>query len=247
MTTPRTALITGAGAGIGAAIAAALHEAGHTCTITGRAPHRPEGLRDDIAYLQLDYLDPASMAAACEVVSDRMRPEILINNAGINLNGLMADTDADRLNQMMATNLVGPYALTRACLPHMTATGWGRIVNITSIWSVLGNPTNTAYCASKFGLDGMTAALAAEVGHHGITVNAVAPGYIMTDAVRAKYTPERLAKVSEHIPVARPGRPEEIASVVAFLASDASTYLTGQNIRVDGGLTRVSHPFTRPD
>lgn len=243
----KIALITGAGAGIGAAITAALQAANVRCTITGRAADRPEGLAESIGYLSLDYLDPNSMERACDHVRSTLRPDILINNAGININGTMADTGADRLAQMMATNLTGPYALTRACLPHMIAKEWGRIVNITSIWSVMGNPTNTAYCASKFGLDGMTAALAAEVGHHGVTVNAVAPGYILTDALRAKYTPERLKTIAAHVPVARPGRPDEIASVVTFLASDACSYLTGQNILVDGGLTRVSHPFNRPE
>lgn len=243
----RTALVTGAGTGIGAAIAAALAAAGHACTITGRADARPEGLDASIGYMQLDYLNPPSLQRACTGVADTLKPDILINNAGINIKGAMADTDADAMAQMMAANLTGPYALTRACLPHMSSQGWGRIVSITSIWSVLGNPGNTAYCASKFGLDGMTAALAAEVAHHGVTVNAVAPGYILTDALRAKYTPERLREVAAHVPIGRPGRPEEIAVVAAFLASENATYITGQNIRVDGGLTRTAHPFTRPD
>jgi NAD(P)-dependent dehydrogenase (short-subunit alcohol dehydrogenase family) len=243
----RTALITGAGTGIGAAIAAALATAGHTCTITWRADARTAGLDARIGYLQLDYCDPTSLDRACAQVAGALRPDILINNAGINIKGAMIDTDAATLARMITANLTGSYALTRACLPHMTAHGWGRIISITSIWSVAGNPGNTAYCASKFGLDGMTASLATEVAHHGVTVNAVAPGYIMTDALRAKYTPERLREVAAHVPVGRPGRPEEIASVAAFLAGENATYITGQNIRVDGGLTRTAHPFTRPD
>lgn len=240
----RRSLITGGGAGIGAAIVAELHAAGYACTITGRAADRPGGLDPDISYLQLDYLDPVSLTRACGDVA-ALRPDILINNAGINLKGAMGETDDDRLHRILTTNLSGPFVLTRACLPHMVAQGWGRIVNITSIWSVTGNPMNSAYCASKFGLDGLTVALAAEVANKGVLVNAVAPGYINTEALHAKYTQERLARIAAHVPVGRPGRPEEVAKVVAFLASEANSYISGQNIRVDGGLTRTAQPFTR--
>lgn len=248
MTKPtRTALITGGGKGIGAAIAAELRAAGCGCTITGRAPDRPADLDAAIGYMPLDYLDPASCAAAISHVETALRPDILINNAGINLKGPMTETGDDRLEQIMRTNLSGPYALTRACLPHMIAQGWGRIVNITSIWSVAGNPLNTAYCASKFGLDGMNAALAGEVAGKGVLVNAVSPGYTLTEAVRRKYTKAQLDQASQHIPAGRPGRPEEVGKLVAFLASEDNTYIVGQNICVDGGLTRTSHPFRRLD
>lgn len=247
MSIGRRVLVTGGGAGIGAAITQALQGDGHHCTITGRAEVRPDTLDGDIGYLPLDYLDPASVARAYAMVCDQLKPDILINNAGINRKGAMADTPADAMLDTIATNLTGPYQITRSCLPHMLGQNWGRIVNITSIWSVAGNPGNTAYCASKFGVDGMTVALAAEVGHRGVLVNAVAPGYIMTDALRAKYTPEMLERVAEHVPLARPGLPEEVAALVGWLASPANSYVTGQNIRIDGGLTRTAHPFTRPD
>ncbi|MDO9525692.1 MAG: SDR family oxidoreductase [Gemmobacter sp.] len=247
MTAARRVLITGGGAGIGAAITQALCDAGHSCTITGRAESRPDTLDDAIGYLQLDYLDPGSVNRAAETIQQDLKPDILINNAGINRKGAMADAQPQAMLDTITTNLTGPYRITQSCLPHMLAQEWGRIVNITSIWSVTGNPGNTAYCASKFGVDGMTVALAAEVGHRGVLVNAVAPGYIMTDALRAKYTPEMLALVASHVPVGRPGQPEEIAALVAWLASPANSYVTGQNIRADGGLTRTAHPFTRID
>lgn len=247
MSQVRTALVTGGGAGIGAAIARELQGAGHQCVITGRAKNRPDTLDADIGYLQLDYLDAASLGRATETILENLKPDILINNAGINRKGAMVDIPASDMLDAITTNLTGPYQITQSCLPHMLRQNWGRIVNITSIWSVTGNPGNTAYCASKFGVDGMTVALAAEVGHRGVLVNAVAPGYIMTDALRAKYTPEMLERIATHVPIARPGQPEEVAALVGWLASPDNGYVTGQNIRIDGGLTRTAQPFTRID
>lgn len=245
MTTPRSVLVTGGGAGIGAAIIKDMRAAGHHCVITGRSQERPDTLDPDIGYLQLDYLDAASVENASKTILEELKPDILINNAGINRKGAMVDAQAESMRDTITTNLTGPYKITQSCLPHMLTQKWGRIVNITSIWSVTGNPGNTAYCASKFGVDGMTVALAAEVGHRGILVNAVAPGYIMTDALRAKYTPEMLEQIAAHVPLARPGQPQEVAALVCWLTSSANGYVTGQNIRIDGGLTRTAHPFTR--
>lgn len=245
--TPKTALITGGGAGIGAAITAALMRDGVRCIITGRGGVRPEGMDDATGYLPLDYLDPASVERAAAEIADRLHPDILINNVGVNSKAPMCDVSPGDLADILSVNLAGPYRVTQACLPHMAAQGWGRIVNISSIWSIVGNPGNTAYCASKFGVDGMTASLAAEVAHKGILVNAVAPGYIMTEIMREKYSDDALATASAHIPVGRPGRPDEVGAFATWLASDANTYITGQNIRIDGGLTRTAHPFTRPD
>lgn len=245
MSRQRTALITGGGQGIGAAITKALRAIGYNCTITGRSSARPEHLDPAIGYLALDFLNKASVSGVITDVQHVLEPDVLINNAGINLKGAMTETDDNRLDLILQTNLNGPYRLTRSCLPAMARRGWGRIVNITSIWSVTGNPLNTAYCASKFGLDGLTASLAAEVANQGILVNAVSPGYTLTEVVRRKYTDAQLEEVSRHIPAGRPGNPEEVAELVAFLASEKNTYILGQNICIDGGLTRTSHPFSR--
>ena len=245
--TTRTALVTGGGAGIGAAIAAALMADGVHCTITGRSPQRPADLDDTIGYVTLDYLDAASLDRAVGIISDELHPDILINNAGINRKEPFTDADPHNLQDVWTVNLAGPYRLTQACLPHMIGRQWGRIVNISSIWSITGNPTNTAYCASKFAVDGFTVALAAEVARKGVLVNAIAPGYILTEILQERYSAERLKQVSAHIPIGRPGRPEEIGAFAAWLASDANTYITGQNILIDGGLTRTTHPFAPID
>lgn len=239
----RRALITGGAAGIGAAITRVLCREGVACTITGRAAERPDDLDASVGYCQLDFLAPETEAQTLEAIRDRIRPDILINNAGINEKGPIGETTRARLDATLEINLAGPYRLTQACLPHMLAQGWGRILNVTSIWSVTGNPGNTAYCASKFGLDGFSAALAAEVARHGVLVNCIAPGYVLTETMRRKYQAAEIERIAKHIPIRRMAEPEEIAELSAWLVSERNTYVTGQNIRVDGGLTRTAHPW----
>lgn len=241
----RRALVTGGAAGIGAAITRALMRDGVECTITGRSKTRPAGLSHDVGYLSLDYENASSVREAVSYVRDTLRPDILVNNAGVNNKAPIEEVSADDLAVIVETNLTGPYRLTQACLPCMADRSWGRVVNISSIWSIVGNAGNSAYCAAKFGIDGFTASLAAEVAHKGILVNAIAPGYIATEKLLEKYSSEDIETIARHIPVGRLGKPEEIAEVAAFLASDRNSYISGQNICVDGGLTRTSQPLRR--
>lgn len=235
------ALVTAGTRGMGRAIALRLMRSGCECIVTGTTEasfgNAPEGAQT----LAADLTVPADVARIADSIS-KLQIDILVNNAGINILGptdKFTDIDFDAL---MTINLKTPFSLCRAAIPHMKQRGWGRIVNITSLWSVRAQRQDAAYCASKFGLDGLTASLAAELAPHGILVNAVAPGYILTDAVEKGFSPERIAKDSESIPLGRFGRPEEIAEVVAWLASDANGYMTGQNLVVDGGLTRTAFP-----
>jgi NAD(P)-dependent dehydrogenase (short-subunit alcohol dehydrogenase family) len=239
----RTALITGGGAGIGAAITRVLQREGIRCIITGRSSERPEGLNEETGYLPLDYLVPESVETAFPELRDTIRPDIVVNNAGINNKSAFGDVAAEQLEQTIAVNLTGPYRLTQACLPHMVEQSWGRIVNISSIWSVSGNPGNTSYCASKFGVDGFTVSLAAEVARKGVLVNCIAPGYIMSEVLRKKYSAEDIEDITKYIPIRRMGEPEEIAELAAWLVSARNTYVTGQNICADGGLSRTSQPW----
>ncbi|WP_164508650.1 SDR family NAD(P)-dependent oxidoreductase [Halomonas aestuarii] len=240
-----TALITGGERGIGAAITQVLREDGITCTVTGRSKDRPSHLDPEVNYESLDFLDPRSVDDFLGFVREDLKPDILVNNAGFNSVAPIAEMSSSLLRDIMEVNLIGPYLLTQASLPAMIANEWGRIVNISSIWSVIGNSGNSAYCASKFGIDGFTASLASEVADKGVLVNAVAPGYTATEALKSKYSQSQIEEVSRHIPVGRLGEPEEVAEIVSWLVSPKNGYVSGQNICVDGGLTRTSHPIRR--
>ena len=169
-------------------------------------------------------------------------PDVLVNNAGINVKGATATFRINQFDALHRVNLRAPFILTQAALPAMIDRGWGRIVNITSIWSVVAEAEDAAYCSAKFGLDGLTASIAAEVARHNVLVNAVAPGFTRTEAADAAYTPEELRATEELIPIGRLAQPGEIAALVGWLAGDKNTYLTGQNILIDGGLRRTAHP-----
>ncbi len=232
----RHVLVTGGTRGIGRAIALRFREEGAEVTVTGV---RPGGTAPDgCAYIAADFADTAATEGLC--LQLRQEPvDILINNAGINRIAPFGDIDPDDFRRIQQVNVHAPFLLSRAVVPGMVARKWGRIVTISSIWGKISREQRAAYSTSKFAVDGMTAALAAEVARHGVLANCVAPGFIDTELTRTVLCEAGIKALSEQVPVRRLGQPEEVAGLVCWLASPENTYVSGQNIAIDGGFTRV--------
>jgi len=233
----RRAVVTGGTRGIGHAIACRLIANGATVTITG-TKEEPANLPESAAYNAVDFSDrQATLDFAQRLRSTA--PDILVNNAGINRNAPFADINLEVFEEIHQINVSAPLLLSQAVLGPMRESGWGRILNISSIWGKVSREGRAAYSASKFALDGITVALAAEVAPDGILCNCLAPGFVDTDLTRQTLGPEGIAKVVSQVPAGRLGTPEEIAEFAAWLVSPANSYVTGQNIAIDGGFTRV--------
>ena len=235
MTPPRRkALVTGGTRGIGAAVAVALRDAGLDVVVTGTSPagEAPEGCD----YLVADLTVPAAAEGfAAEVAGAGF--SILVNNAGVNKVGRVDGYQLSDLERILDVNLVAPYLLCRAVVPGMRAQQFGRIVNITSIFGVVSKAGRSAYSASKFGLFGLTRALALEVAEDNILVNCLAPGFVDTELTRTVLGAAGIAEMVQQVPMRRLARPEEIARYVAFLCGEDNTFMTGQTMVVDGGFT----------
>ena len=230
------AIVTGATRGIGLAIARAFRDAGARVLITGTKT--TSTVPDDFEYYAVDFCCEKSTESFVTYLSEQ-QPDILINNAGINVIDSFQDISIDDFNRIQQVNVHAPFLLCRDVIPGMRQKSWGRIVNMSSILGKISKAGRGAYSASKFALDGMTAALAAEVACYGILANCVAPGFIETDLTRQILGQEQMDVLAQQIPMKRLGQPEEIARFVLWLASAENTYLSGQNIAVDGGFTRV--------
>ena len=243
MTTRRTALVTGASRGIGRAAAIALAAAGFAVCVNYRAQEDAaqavvRTIRDadgEATAVQADVSRREEVEALFRQVGEQLGPPaVLVNNAGITRDTLLLRLSEDDWDAVLDTNLRGAYLCTKAALRPMLKARWGRIINVSSVVGLTGNPGQANYAAAKAGLIGFTRSVAREVANRNITVNALAPGYITTDITQD--LPEELkAKVLEMIPAGRFGTPEDVADAAVFLASDAARYITGQVLNVDGG------------
>ena len=237
----RVALVTGATRGIGKAIAHELATAGHkvigTATSDAGAATIAENLRAAGGTgIRLDVSDvEAVRESVAAIVSEHGAPTILVNNAGITRDNLMMRMKDEEWGDVLNTILNALFTVSKACLRGMTKARWGRIINISSVVGSMGNAGQANYAASKAGAEGMSRAMAKELGSRSVTVNCVAPGFIATDMTEV-LTEEQKALMMGQIPLGRLGAPEEIAKVVAFLASDAGGYITGETIHVNGGM-----------
>lgn len=241
--TGKTALVTGATGGIGAAIAKALHAAGATVAISGRNEDKLKSLASELK--ERVHVIPADLSSAEDankLIEDAAkameRIDILVNNAGLTRDGLSMRMKDEDWQQVLDVNLTAPFRLARAAQRGMMKARWGRIINITSVVGVTGNPGQTNYCASKAGMIGWSKSMAAEIASRNITVNCIAPGFIataMTDAL----TDDQKGAINGTIPMGRMGTSEDIAAAAVYLASNEAAYVTGQTIHVNGGMAMI--------
>ena len=240
----RTALVTGAARGIGRAIALDLARGGANVFITYRGSQAAaEAVADEVRALgvecRVSQLDVRVSAGVDRVIAEVKEAfgggHILVNNAGMTADTLVLRMSEQQWDDVIQTNLRGTFLMSKAVLRDMLRQRWGRIINITSVVGVAGNPGQANYAAAKAGIIGFTKSLALEVASRGITVNAVAPGFVLTD-MTSGLTEEQKALILSRIPLGRYAEPHEIAPLVTFLAGEGAAYITGQTYHVDGGL-----------
>jgi 3-oxoacyl-[acyl-carrier protein] reductase len=240
--TGRTALVTGASGGIGAAIARQLHAQGAAVIIAGRRREALDalaaalGVRVRVEVAELAEPDAAERLIAGAEAAGAL--DVLINNAGLTRDNLALRMKDEDWQTVVDVNLSAAFRLSRGALRGMMRRRWGRIVNVTSIVAVTGNPGQANYAAAKAGMIGMTKALAAEVAGRGITLNCVAPGFIET-AMTAALSEQQRARLLERVPVGRLGSGADVAAAVGYLVSDEAAYVTGQTLHVNGGMAMI--------
>ncbi len=239
----KKALITGASGGIGEAVARALHAAGATVALHGTREEKLQALASDLGDRTLVMPADLSDLDAVDALGKRAEEEmegvdILINNAGITKDGLLARMSNEDWDDVIRVNLTAMFRLTRALTHPMMRRKSGRIINITSIVGVTGNPGQTNYCASKAGMIGFSKSLAQEIASRNVTVNCIAPGFIAS-AMTEKLNDKQKEAIMGAIPMKRMGAGEDIAAAVIFLAADAGKYVTGQTIHVNGGMAMI--------
>lgn len=237
----RRALVTGGSGAIGAAICTVLARTGvHVLIHAHRSVDRAKALAKVIQYeggsaevVVFDITDDQQVEAAIAFILQEGAVQILVNNAGIHNDSIMAGMSAAKWTEVINTNLNGFFRVTQPLLLPMVRTRWGRVISISSVAGITGNKGQANYAAAKSGLHGASKSLALEVASRGVTVNVVAPGIIASEMSEGLFSAE---KIKELVPAGRSGCPEEVAALVAFLASESAGYITGQIVSVNGGL-----------
>jgi 3-oxoacyl-[acyl-carrier protein] reductase len=232
----KVALVTGGTRGIGAAIAKELYDSGADIIITGTSSEYKQ--LDDYQYICADFLDRDDLTRLVNELRE-IKIDILVNNAGINQIGPISELLVSDFEKVQQVNVTAPFMLCQAVLIGMRERGWGRVVNISSIWGKISKAHRAPYSASKFAIDGLTAAISAEVASDGVLVNSIAPGFIDTELTRAILGIDGMNELVRQVPIKRVGSVEEVAKFVAWLSGPDNTYISGQNIAIDGGFTRV--------
>jgi 3-oxoacyl-[acyl-carrier protein] reductase len=239
----QTALVTGASGGIGGGAARALHRQGAVVTLAGTRRGALQALADELGerahVATADLADPAAADALLRDAEAVMgRVDILVNNAGITRDTLTLRMRDEDWQAVLEVNLNAGFRLIRAALRNMVRRRHGRIICVTSVVGVTGNPGQANYAASKAAMIGMAKSIAAEIATRGVTVNCVAPGFIAT-AMTDKLNEEQRARISATIPMSRLGTPNDVAAAIAFLASAEAAYITGQTLHVNGGIAMI--------
>ncbi len=244
--TGKNALVTGATGGIGGAIAEALHAQGATVVLSGRQADKLEVLKAKLG--ERAFVQPCDLAnkeqvgklvdEAIKLVGGRL--DILVNNAGLTRDNLFMVMKDEQWDEVIAVNLTSTFMLMRAAARHMmrSRTGYGRIINISSVSGIIGNPGQGNYAASKAGMIGMTKSLAREVASRGVTANCIAPGFIETP-MTAVLNEKQITAIKEAIPAQSFGKPEDIAAAAVYLASEEARYMTGQTLHINGGMVMM--------
>lgn len=235
----KTALVTGASRGIGNAIASELADLGARVLGTATSESGVSAINETLGEKGQGYVlnvtDDDSVTTFFDTIKDEDSPVVLVNNAGITRDNIILRMKPDEWDDVINTNLNGIYRLTRSCLRGMTKARWGRIINITSVVGSMGNAGQSNYAAAKAGVEGFSRALASEVASRGITVNCVAPGFILTD-MTTNISDDQKELLLSRIPSGRLGESGEVAALVGFLAGDAAGYITGETIHINGGM-----------
>lgn len=237
-------IVTGGTRGIGKEIATQFLINGGHVTITGtkyldiKKIKKEWGFKN-INYQRVDFLKKKSVITFLDWIKNQKKIDVLVNNAGINVVDLNINSKLSDFKNLMDVNLKGPYLLSREVSSIMKKNKFGRILNISSIWGEITRPGRSLYSTTKFGLVGLTKTLAVELASYDILVNAIAPGFTMTELTNKTNTQQELENLKKIIPIKRLAQPIEIARLILFICSDMNTYLTGQNIIIDGGYTNV--------